>query len=179
MKTKKNVTDSYKNYTFTDDEFDPYVGIPNWLDTFPCILSDRQFFGFDEKDNIVIPVVYTFYDEQRHPLYVGKSISIIDRIYYHEYSKDKREPWMKNVVYIGLILCDSLNEMDIIEVLEIHKKLPKYNSDCRNDTKEYVNAVRLKKQQLHIQVFYEEEVFLYDDFRTSLMHVFLKSTETP
>lgn len=169
MKTKKTITDSYKKYTFKDADFLPFDSIPEWLDQYSYLLVDQSIFGFENKDDVIVPIVYTLYDREKHPLYVGKTFRLIDRIYYHDYSKDKREPWMKDVVYIGLTLCNSLDEMDLIEVLEIHKKLPKYTSDCRNDIGKYVAAFEIKNQ-LNIQASYTEDVILYETFIDDFLH---------
>ena len=156
MKTKKLLTDSYLKYTFPDEYFSD--GAELWIDN----LEWASFLSNAENKRFVMPTIYTFYDECRHPLYVGKSIQLDARLSQHLRAFEAgKETWIKDAIYLGLILATSLEEMDIIEVLEIQKKLPRYCSDFRHDTGNYEPFLsrRDNKPLFEITTNYEEEVF--------------------
>lgn len=81
-----------------------------------CLAYKDEIFGADK--DVLQPIVYTFYDKDRHPLYVGKSKRFDNRIKWHERAKDSgNESWMQDVEYVGLICLETLEEMDVVEVL--------------------------------------------------------------
>lgn len=159
MKTKKPLTDSYLKYTFPDEEFSANADM--WIDN----LHWAGWLLHEENKRYVVPAIYTFYNEDRHPLYVGKSIQLDARIIQHLRAFEAgKQPWIKDVVYLGLTSAISLEEMDIMEVLEIQKKLPRYCSDFRHDTKNYEPFIsgRDGRPSYEIITNYEEEIFPFE-----------------
>lgn len=156
-KTRKNITNSYLDYEFSPEEYcdDP----PEWYgDLEICLAIPAEF---SQGDGTVLqPLVYTFYDKDKHPLYVGKSKRFWDRLAWHERAKDNKEPWMYNVEYVGLICLETLEEMDVVEVLESHKKLAKYSPDLKHDGENYTTPL-FGHKAFDITTYYEEDVFPY------------------
>ena len=173
MKTKKPLTDSYLKYTFSDEQFSANADM--WVDN----LHWAGWLTYEENKRYIVPTIYTFYNEDGHPLYVGKSIQLDARIVQHLRALEAgKQSWAKDVVYLGLIFATSLEEMDIMEVLEIQKKLPRYCSDFRHDTENYEPFIlrRDGKPSYEIITNYEEEIFpfaiyllyLYEDIELDI-----------
>lgn len=125
MKYKKQPTDQYLQY-----QFDPR----QYTDKWPMFVIDGILTAASKKTaNVVIAqIVYTLYDRDRHPLYVGQSYDIRTRMRWHQ----KKAYWHETT-HIGIIPCGSVDEMDFVEILEIQKKHPKYNADCNRADKEF------------------------------------------
>lgn len=120
MKTRKQQTDDYKNYTLKESET---VRFPDDEEA-AWVLDTLSYMGIkDESEGTIFiaPIVYTFYDANKHPIYVGKSINIKERFDWH-----RRQKYWSEVSYIGILLCDNLVWMDIVEICEINNKMPKY-----------------------------------------------------
>ena len=154
-KKPKSLTDNYLRYIFPDEEYSDEA--PAWLTEIGFMI------GYITPDSIQ-PMVYTMYDSEGHPLYTGKTIRLYDRMAWHIRAADRREPWMQDVAYIGLILCGDLFEMDLIEVIEIAKKQPKYNRDLLRDDKNYtiIAFTPEDEPQIKVQTYYKEDVFPFD-----------------
>lgn len=76
--------------------------------------------------------VYFFYDNDQNLLYIGKTISLINRMKQH-FSPEllKVEEW-KNIVNkqdVKLYKCNNVCDLDIYETYFINKYHPKYNQD--------------------------------------------------
>lgn len=128
MKTRKQQTDDYKNYTLKESET---VRFPDDEEA-AWVLDTLSYMGIkDESEGTIFiaPIVYTFYDADKHPIYVGKSINIKERFDWH-----RRQKYWSEVSYIGILLCDNLVWMDIVEICEINNKMPKYNRDSNYDS---------------------------------------------
>lgn len=155
MKKARRKTDAYLNYTFPDDSYNDLP--PGWLDDVDIMLALKdEIFGKDKK--VIQPIVYTFYDKSKHPLYVGKSMCFDNRIKQHCRLKENKEPWMNDVAYVGLIPLGDLYDMDIIEMIEIAKKCPLHSNDLNHDGDEYITPLGIGPS-LEIKIFYEENVF--------------------
>ena len=155
-KKRKVLTDEYLNYSFQDEEFSE--SHPGWL--FPRWMTGVEYMAGLIDRHGVRPVVYTMYDRDRHPLYVGKTKWFVDRTWQHEREKTRNEPWMNEVVFVGLIPCFDLFEMDIIEILEINKKRPRFNKDLLHDYEHSIDSP-IEEEQIGVGVAYSENVFPY------------------
>ena len=67
-------------------------------------------------------VVYSFYNKNKEPIYIGKSISFLDRYDWH-----LRKQYAKEIEYIGFRLYKNEAEMELAELFHIQKNIPKYN----------------------------------------------------
>lgn len=159
-KTKKKLTDDYLKYRFADGQYSDSA--PEWLDVFDLTLSAEEL-CFGRAGKCVLPIVYTFYDAGRRPLYVGKTFRFNDRVKWHERTGrgGGKEPWMQDVEFCGLIPCHSLDEMDIIEALEIQKKRPRHCRDLSHGSEDIEIIPIIASGQLKIEASYFEDVFPY------------------
>lgn len=158
MRVKKQLTENYKNYTFCHDDFNEEP--PIWLDDYDIFMGEIK--TNESGIPYILPMVYTYYDKSKHPLYVGKSEVFNNRVKQHERAKEKgAEPWMNEVMYCGLIWCETLEEMDVVEILEIQKKKPRYSRDNCRDAKEYLSPI-FGRRAYDIKTFYTEEIFPYE-----------------
>lgn len=90
----------------------------------PFGLSDPNFWEMFWVSQYIF-TVYTYYDINMNPLYVGKSKQFFARHDNH-WMIDK---YMGEVVYLGIRLYVSYGEMNIAEQYWIQKKRPKYNKE--------------------------------------------------
>lgn len=159
MKIRKTlINDDYLDYVFEDNSLIDRV--PDWIDDLDLI------FGIAEKsgEKTIQPIVYTFYDKEKHPLYVGKSVDIFQRMKWHHRAQEKgRERWLGDVAFLGLILFDDVSQMNIAEIVEISIKRPKFNRDCRDDySGATIPMFRPEGPSFTFQPNYTEDIFPYN-----------------
>lgn len=82
----------------------------------------------DTGEKYIFPLVYTLYDENDCPLYVGSTQSIADRIDWH-----MRKDYWTSVRTIGIRAYPDREQMRIAELYWIFAKKPKYNNDGKYD----------------------------------------------
>lgn len=89
-------------------------------------------------------VVYSFYDKDKNPIYVGKSINFVDRYDWH-----RRKPYYQEIEYIGFRQYNNRAEMDLAELFQIQNKLPKYNKSGKfNETLKLVSFQDFSKEEI-------------------------------
>jgi len=80
----------------------------------------------------ILPAVYTFYDEDGEPLYIGSSQWLDDRFDWH-----RRRPYWSQTKRIGIRVYPDREQMRLAELALIFSKRPKYNRDgIYNDGRE-------------------------------------------
>ena len=79
---------------------------------------------------IVVPVVYTFFDERMKPLYTGKTVRFKQRYNKHKLGEGRKNgSFYPEVKYLGVVFCPSCSMMDLMEMVLIDHRKPKYNRE--------------------------------------------------
>ena len=76
------------------------------------------------EQKYILPAVYTFYDAEGKPLYIGASQWLDDRFDWH-----RRRPYWKLIKKIGIRIYPDREQMRLAELALIFAKRPKYNRD--------------------------------------------------